>query len=202
MVRGSDITSEPILHFILSVPSLIIAGTNAYAAVWSSLEANVSIICACLPPLHPLISRVFSFCFRPQPLHSSPGSKGRTNATYLTESRKRSTFDHGISAERGPFFNDYLFDVPGGYSASISKVNTNEEPLENEEGIRVVRELKMVSDSRVSSSSITPSRSRDRDIEMNDVACEREKSPVDPRIEWDLGDFEFPDYKERMNCPL
>lgn len=23
-----------------------------------------------------------------------------------------------------------------------------------------------------------------------------------PSVEWDLGDFEFPDYKERMNAPL
>jgi hypothetical protein len=23
-----------------------------------------------------------------------------------------------------------------------------------------------------------------------------------PSIEWDLGDFEFPDYKERMNAPI
>lgn len=202
MIRGHDITSKSISFVFSSKIWLIVPGTNAYAAVWSSLEANVSIICACLPPLHPLISRVFSFCFRPQPLHSSPASKRRSNTTYLTKTRKNSSFEHGVSAEHGPFFNEYLFDVPGGYSASISKVNTNEEVLENGDGIRVVRELKMVSDSRFSTPPATPFQSRDRDLEKNDVVGERRESDMDSRIERDLGDFEFPDYQERMNCPL
>ncbi|EAW09461.1 uncharacterized protein ACLA_036660 [Aspergillus clavatus NRRL 1] len=31
---------------------------NGPAATWSSIESNVAIICACLPPLHPLLSRI------------------------------------------------------------------------------------------------------------------------------------------------
>lgn len=41
----------------------------------------------------------------------------------------------------------------------------------------------------------------DRDFEMG----LRRGSAVGNRntsIEWDLGDFEFPDYKERMNAPI
>ncbi|KAJ5161131.1 hypothetical protein N7492_006523 [Penicillium capsulatum] len=186
MVNGHDITR-----------------TNSYTAIWSSLEANVSIICACLPPMQPLFSRIFSFFFRPRPLYASPGSKRRSTTTFLTETRKGSTFEHGISAEHGPFFNESLFDGPGGYSASISKVSTNEDGHEDEEGIRVVRELRMVSDPRLSSLPISPARTRDWDIEMNEGAVGGAgKNDVDSRIEWDLGNFEFPDYKERMNCPL
>lgn len=44
-------------------------------------------------------------------------------------------------------------------------------------------------------------RERERDLEMGHSA--REGGGVsNPVIEWDLGDFEFPDYKERMNAPI
>lgn len=185
--------------------------TNAEAAVWSSLEANVSIICACLPPLHPFISRVFSFCFRPQPLHSSPGSKNHSHTTQLTSnhlisSRKPSIYDHTVGHERGVFYNNFFYSGPGSYSASVAKTNASDEEVDDdnkEDGIRVVRELRQVSNTVEPGLDIVPGTTQIHDIEM----AERSSGGSGPKssdtaIEWDLGDFEFPDYKERMNAPI
>jgi hypothetical protein len=183
--------------------------TNAQAVLWSSLEANISIICACLPPLHPLLSRVFSFCFLPQPLHSSPGSKaGHSHTTQLTDSRKPSIYSHynsNPSPDGGVWYNEIFTPGPANYSASISKDNNNEEPG-NENGIRVVRELRMRSEEVHTPTLRTGSpRDMERDLEMGtlDSHSAREGGGAsNPGIEWDLGDFEFPDYKERMNAPI
>ncbi|OQD81970.1 hypothetical protein PENANT_c024G08849 [Penicillium antarcticum] len=179
--------------------------TNAQAAIWSSLEANISIICACLPPLHPLLSRVFSFFFLPQPLHSSPGSKAtHSHTTQLTVSRKPSIYSHygsNHSPDGGVWFNELFMPGPAGYSASISKVNTNDEDCENEAGIRVVRELRMRSEEAHTPILRSGSpRERERDLEMGTLDSHSARGV--PSIEWDLGDFEFPDYKERMNAPI
>lgn len=44
------------------------------------------------------------------------------------------------------------------------------------------------------------------DVEMAERASKSStgqgNTRSDPSIEWDLGDFEFPDYKERMNAPI
>ncbi|KAJ5153320.1 uncharacterized protein N7482_009798 [Penicillium canariense] len=183
--------------------------TNAEAAIWSSLEADVSIICACLPPLHPLFSRIFSFCFRPQPLHSSPASKTPSTTTHLTSSRKPSTFDPH-RPDGGIFYNDFLFVGPS-YTASISKLRTEDEEANrqgaDEDGIRVVKELRMVSDTAAAATSpkIAPHDTQDREFEM-EMGLRRGSATAsgtgNTGIEWDLGDFEFPDYKERMNSPI
>ncbi|KAJ5766903.1 uncharacterized protein N7511_004519 [Penicillium nucicola] len=177
--------------------------TNAQAAVWSSLEANISIICACLPPLHPLVSRVFSFCFLPQPLHSSPGSKAtHSHTTQLTDSRKPSIYSHygaNPSPDGGIWYNELFNPGPASYSASIAKVNTNETDGGNEDGIRVVRELRMRSE-EIHTPILRTGSPHERDLEMGTLdSC---SARGEPSIEWDLGDFEFPDYKERMNAPI
>lgn len=187
--------------------------TNAKAALWSSLEANVSIICACLPPLHPFISRIFSFCFRPQPLHSSPATKETSNTTQLTSvhrtSRKASCYDPGICPDGGTFYNDFFYSGPGGYSASIAKKNNSgtsareEDPESDPDAIRVVRELRIGSDSVAPSPTLVPHRTWDRDFEAERSSGTGSGSRAgNTSIEWDLGDFEFPDYKERMNAPI
>lgn len=189
--------------------SLMVGGhdftkTNAEAAVWSSLEANVSIICACLPPLHTLLSRLFSFCFRPQPLHSSPASKTHSNTTFLSSSRKPSIYDHQYP-DGGIFYNDTFYSGQGGnYTASISKTQKAEDDPESGsadssglEGIRVVRELRVGSDSVTpsppSTSTMGTMGTQEHDFELQDRR---------PSVDFDLADFEFPDYKERMNAPL
>lgn len=188
--------------------------TNQNAALWSSLEANVSIVCACLPPLHPFISRIFSFCFRPQPLHSSPATKQASNTTELTStrrmSRKTSFYDHGIGPDGGFFYNDFFFSGPGAYSATIAKMDSSgsntkkDEPENDPDAIRVVRELRIGSDSVAPSPTLVPDGTRDRDFETerNSGSGCGTTGTWNTAIEWDLGDFEFPDYKERMNAPI
>jgi hypothetical protein len=189
--------------------------TNARAALWSSLEANVSIICACLPPLHPFISRIFSFCFRPQPLHSSPATRETSNTTQLAStqrtSRKASYYDPGISLDGGFFYNDFFYAGPGAYSASIAKMDNTGmsakegDPESDPDAIRVVRELRIGSDSVAHIPTFVAESTQDRDFEAERSSGTGSGSRAgtgNSSIEWDLGDFEFPDYKERMNAPI
>jgi hypothetical protein len=223
MIDSHDFTSA--LHLHISTPhpryniiplTLFFPETNSEAAIWSSLEANVSIICACLPPLHPLISRIFSFCFRPQPIHSSPATKTHsTTGTHLTSSRKHSIYDQSSYPEGSIYYNDCFYAGPGAYTASISKTNTNEDEIhregEDEDGIRVVRELRMVSDA-VEPGEIGGFGGNEFVHDENFEMGLRRGSGAGMKgngngfrktsIEWDLGDFEFPDYKERMNAPI
>ncbi|KAJ5289104.1 hypothetical protein N7478_002134 [Penicillium angulare] len=188
--------------------------TNSEAAVWSSLETNISIICACLLPLYPLISRVFTLCFRPVPLHSSPAPKFQSNTTVLTGSRKPSVYDHPPHGpDGGVFFNGVFYSGPGSYTASIAKMDMNDHENEEKEdgheaGIRVVRELRMESDSAVptvpSPKLWAHDYSKEEDVELGEMGEGSGSSAkgTNPSIEWDLDDFEFPDYKERMNAPI
>ncbi|KAJ5538507.1 hypothetical protein N7494_007986 [Penicillium frequentans] len=173
-------------------------------------------------PLHPFISSIFSYFFRPQPIHSTPWSKTHSNATCVADSRKRSIYDHGLSSDGGIFSNDFFYAGPGGYTASISKLGDSEKDekgneCEGQDGIRVVRELRMVSDSVMPSPKLSPrllAADAERDIELGEVSASASGSGSagtgagashgtwNPSIEWDLGDFEFPDYKERMNAPI
>ncbi|KAJ5668108.1 uncharacterized protein N7477_006678 [Penicillium maclennaniae] len=185
--------------------------TNKHAATWSSLEANVSIICACLLPLWPFISRIFSFCFRPQPLHSSPATRQTSNTTQLTSvlhsSRKASFYGPGVGSDGGIFYNDFFYAGPGTYSASIAKTDHTETNMKDgdtgsdPDAIRVVRELRIGSDSVAPSPTLLSDQTQDRDFE-----AERSRGSGagtwNASIEWDLGDFKFPDYKERMNAPI
>lgn len=103
--------------------------------------------------------------------------------------------------------NELFSPGPASYSASISKVDTNEEVQENEEGIRVKRELRMQSDT-LHSPVLRPHspRSLHFDMEMGEGATRSKTAHVkpcsNPSVERDFGDFEFPDYKERMNAPI
>jgi len=168
---------------------------------------------------------MFSFFFHPQPVNSSSASKDypNTHTTHLTPtSRKSSIYEHafGIGPDGGVFYNDHFQPAPGGYSACVSKTQTDNEepePCDDETGIRVVRELRLESDTlpdtfatawgaggNASSPCASPvlagNEKQDRDLEMGLAAGSSDS--WNPTIEWDLGDFEFPDYKERMNAPI
>lgn len=75
----------------------------------------------------------------------------------------------------------------------------------------------MVSDSVMPSPKLSPrllAADAERDIELGEISASASGSGSagtgagasqgtwNPSIEWDLGDFEFPDYKERMNAPI
>ncbi|KAF4998623.1 hypothetical protein FGRMN_2949 [Fusarium graminum] len=56
-----------------TVLCLYLNGQGTDIAMWSSLECNIAIICACVPSLKPLFSRVFpSFVVSPQKVKTNP----------------------------------------------------------------------------------------------------------------------------------
>lgn len=68
-----------------NLPMLIkIVGTNGPVTLWSSIETNVAIICASLPALHPLLTRLFP----------------RLASSVMNRSRSRSK--SGSQSEPGP----------------------------------------------------------------------------------------------------
>ncbi|KAJ5639356.1 uncharacterized protein N7484_007218 [Penicillium longicatenatum] len=193
MVNGHDFTKK-----------------NAEAAVWSSLESNVSIICACMAPSTPL-SQIFS------PSASALNHFTQPLGQKHTQTRPASLIPGNVLTEGGIFSNDFFYAGPGGYTASISKLGDSEKDekgeCEGQDGIRVVRELRMVSDSVMQTPRLSPRLLPDegkKDIELGEVSGMGSGSGSggagqgswNPSIEWDLGDFEFPDYKERMNAPI
>lgn len=125
-------------------------------------------------------------------------------------SRKTSFYDHGIGPDGGFFYNDFFFSGPGAYSATIAKMDSSgsntkkDEPENDPDAIRVVRELRIGSDSVAPSPTLVPDGTRDRDFETerNSGSGCGTTGTWNTAIEWDLGDFEFPDYKERMNAPI
>jgi hypothetical protein len=191
MVNGGDFTGKDILirkerEKETDTPT----EANAQAAMWSSLEANISIICICLPPLHPLLSRAFSFFCLPRPIRSSASKRHSAKTTFKEPLRR----DDGI------WSNNLFNPAAGGYSATISKVDTNEEGYE-EDGIRVVRELRLQSDSIPVPSATGPN----ADLEMGE-GPRGSLSHGNPRSTFDsvrdFDDFEFPDYMDKMNAPV
>ena len=64
----------PLLLLIHELTQYI--GDNSDAAIWSNIEANVGIICACLPTIKPIISRVFPH------LLGSTRSRGGTHPSH------------------------------------------------------------------------------------------------------------------------
>ncbi|CAG8079212.1 unnamed protein product [Penicillium nalgiovense] len=106
--------------------------TSTLAFIWSSIEANVSIICACLPPLTPLLSRLYSYFFLPRPLHTSPASKPRTTGTAITATPNNMTHlcpSRKQSIGGGTFCDDFNRTQLGSYAVSI----TAEAETKNEE---------------------------------------------------------------------
>ncbi|KAH8425447.1 PTH11-like integral membrane protein [Aspergillus melleus] len=59
--------------------------SNVAAAYWTAAECNVAIICACLPFLRPIVSRIFPKLLSTQS-YNTPYSRGRTLTT-LTKSK-------------------------------------------------------------------------------------------------------------------
>ena len=128
-------------------------------------------------------------------------------------SRKASFYDPGIGADGGIFYNDFFYSGPGAYSASIAKTDHTEtntrdgDTGSNPDAIRVVRELRIGSDSVAPSPTLVSDQTQDRDFEAERSSGSGSGTGSgagtwNPSIEWDLGDFEFPNYKERMNAPI
>jgi len=81
-------------------------------------------------------------------------------------------------------------------------MNTKCDLESDPDAIRVVRELRIGSDSVAPSPTLVPDRSSVRNLETGRSSGSGSGRTWNTSFERDLGDFEFPDYKERMNAPI
>lgn len=113
---------------------------------------------------------------------------------------------HGTGNGHGPgssACNNPLYSGPGHYSASISKASGNECEGETEDGIRVVREVRMSFGSTAPSTNdpvLRPEHSFEMAGGDNGNGSAENTTTRNGSVESDLGDFEFPDYKGRLNA--
>jgi hypothetical protein len=100
---------------------------NGPAATWSSIEANIAIICTCLPPIQPLLTRI---C--PRLLSSRPRPR---DSQRQREKELPSVYSFHL--------NNPFAVTSGNYSASITgNCSVNGDELQDTDGIQVVRELR------------------------------------------------------------
>ncbi|GIK01321.1 hypothetical protein Aspvir_005355 [Aspergillus viridinutans] len=102
---------------------------NGPAATWSSIEANVAIICTCLPPTHPLLTRICPRLLSPRP------------------SARDSQRQHQREKELPSVYSFHLHNpfavTSGNYSASVTgNCSVNGDELQDTDGIQVVSELR------------------------------------------------------------
>ena len=87
----------------------ILPGYNEGAAIWSSIEANVAIICSCLPPLRALIARVLPTSLRSS---SDTSQREKPSAHPFIANTNPTTDTNGDSLHFG--------SMSGGYTASAT----------------------------------------------------------------------------------
>lgn len=119
------------------------------------------------------------------------------------------------------FYNEFFNTGLPSYTASIARVETNEREAgvraaagNDENGIRVVRELRVGSDDDddqpVQPVQLVPwvgvhhhpASCQDWQSRDNPYAGGYRVGLRSPDLEGNLDDFEFPDYKHRMNAPI
>ena len=86
-------------------------GDNVGAASWSAIECNTGIICACLPSLRPLVTRMFPHLIPSG--HSDPngygGNNSRSNNTLERSTGGRADYGlHSFSGKSGDTDSDKL----------------------------------------------------------------------------------------------
>ncbi|RHZ46945.1 uncharacterized protein CDV56_102134 [Aspergillus thermomutatus] len=119
---------------------------NGPAATWSSIEANIAIICACLPPLRPLLTRISPCLLSPRPRPRGTLSQ--------REKEPHSAYSFNLT---NPFTM-----TSGNYSASVTgNCSVNGDEMLDTEGIQVVRELRWDSDAARRRSGSTGERERE-----------------------------------------
>ncbi|GIJ87505.1 isocitrate dehydrogenase [NADP], mitochondrial precursor [Aspergillus pseudoviridinutans] len=102
---------------------------NGPAATWSSIEANVAIICTCLPPIQPLLTRI---C--PRLLSSRPCAR---------DSQRQRQRDKELPSIYSFHLHNPFAVTSGNYSASVTgNCSVNGDELQDTDRIQVVRELR------------------------------------------------------------
>ncbi|KAL5051939.1 hypothetical protein BDW71DRAFT_212992 [Aspergillus fruticulosus] len=96
-------------------------GSNVAAAYWTAAECNVAIICACLPFLRPLVSRIF-----PKFLSTNSYNKYSGNPTRTTAGRsmRLKSTNRGIYSQHDPEFGLHTIDTEGKRGPGAIEVTT------------------------------------------------------------------------------
>jgi hypothetical protein len=159
-------------RFLYSRPStklsfLFVADDNVGAATWSAVECNTGIICACLPTLRPLISKILpSFLSTLSGSRSNRriGEESSTTPTYRNGTQTTSTIgapcdDHDETEYRMSAINVEPL-MPGmpriarDGTIEFPKANVVENTEKESKGLtEEIRQKKKSSDSTTSSSS-------------------------------------------------
>ncbi|KAF7167865.1 hypothetical protein CNMCM6106_003259 [Aspergillus hiratsukae] len=102
---------------------------NGPAATWSSIEADIAIVCACLPSLQPLLSRICPRLLSPRPRPLDTLSQRQR------EKEPPSIYSFNL--------NNPFAVTSGNYSASVTgNCSVNGDELQDTDGIQVIRELR------------------------------------------------------------
>ncbi|KAL4904956.1 hypothetical protein BDW74DRAFT_24163 [Aspergillus multicolor] len=94
--------------------------SNVAAAYWTAAECNVAIICACLPFLRPLISRIFPKFLSTNSYNKRSGNPTRTTAGRST--RLKSTTNRGMFSQHDPEFGLHTIDTEVGVGPGLRTV--------------------------------------------------------------------------------
>ncbi|KAL6233034.1 hypothetical protein BDW75DRAFT_242426 [Aspergillus navahoensis] len=92
---------------------------NVAAAYWTAAECNVAIICACLPFLRPLVSRIF-----PKFLSANSYNKYSGNPTRTTAGRsmRLKSMNRGMYSQHDPEFGLHTIDTEVGVGPGLESV--------------------------------------------------------------------------------
>jgi hypothetical protein len=101
VAQSPDTSCKPACHVHFKVVSNCTTDSNVGAAYWTAAESNVAIICACLPFLRPLISRIF-----PRLLSTKSYNK-YTGQPTMTANRSRKTQVYS----QDPDYGLYTIDI-------------------------------------------------------------------------------------------
>lgn len=95
--------------------------SNVGAAYWTAAECNVAIICACLPFLRPIISRIFPKLLSTNS-HNRYTSKGRTTTNNFTGGRSQRQQTELFSQNMDKDYDMYSINVKRGDRSSRSSL--------------------------------------------------------------------------------
>ncbi|KAJ5159893.1 uncharacterized protein N7482_006897 [Penicillium canariense] len=110
--------------------------SNVGAAYWTAAECNVAIICACLPFLRPIISRIFPKLLSTNSYNRYTTNPGRTTTRNITAARSPQTelFSQNMDKD----FDMYSINVKHGNRSSRSSLG----------GIEVTTEMTVMQESK------------------------------------------------------
>ncbi|KAK3718219.1 hypothetical protein LTR37_005334 [Vermiconidia calcicola] len=110
-----------------------ITWNNPLAAIWSSTEVNVGIICSCLPTLKGCVKQIFPALFSSE--HSGYRSNRRTTGNSAANADRRhsvsvAAYGHSLSGREKTQHQSYAYADRDGYATDSTQVLPSTEPAD------------------------------------------------------------------------